>query len=195
MTPNGDMERDLHRDEAWFRERCVDRGGPNTEALKARVRLAVQEEWLARTVRDQVPGALAARSRSAVRQAVSAERGSTNRADRPAGRRARHRRLGPFGWIGGLTAAAACVALLIGVRHRAAQATVDLSYVEAFESFNDDSLTASLARLGDEVGAMDVVVSDLGLGEIKGFEWDETGTGELTPQGDRTTGDGSSHRG
>ena len=195
MIPEDRMGRDIQRDEAWFRDRCVDRGGPNVDDIKARVRVAAHEEWLARTIRDEVPAALADRSKASVREAMSLDRHPAGRSPQPLVPRGPrpHRRL--FGWIGGLTAAAAaCIALVIGLPHRAS-ATEDISYVEAFAGFQDDDLTASLARLGDEFRALEVVTNDSGLGESDGFELDESSIDEAQPQGDRKADDGSSHRG
>ena len=189
MTPSDKRQRDVERDEAWLRIQVTDGTPPDLERIKARVRLAVSEAWLARTVEDGEPEGVVAGAKAAVRAELAEHDNAGVTASRvlPSGGRSRVRM---FGWIGGLTtiAAAACVALMIGLQPNAA-AGEEMTYVEAFTSFDDDDLTASFTRLGEEFDAMEFVASALTLGDDDGFERTDVDGDEPLPQEDRN-GDG-----
>ncbi|MFQ5414047.1 MAG: hypothetical protein ACE5E6_06270 [Phycisphaerae bacterium] len=72
MSPHDEHMHDIAAGESWLRAVAPDHGRPDVASVKRRVRVALQEAWLADTLRDHVPPELGDRVKRRVRSALNA---------------------------------------------------------------------------------------------------------------------------
>jgi hypothetical protein len=136
---------EIDRDEQWLAGVCERSAEIDRARIKRAVRVAIEEQWLARNLSPDAPAGLSRRARHAVREALAT-------APR-AGVRGHRRVLHVWAWIGSGLAAAAAVALTVfGPWRMGATSDGDeasTSFVSAFEEFKneDEALDQELSHL------------------------------------------------
>jgi len=187
MTDWDKQLREIHRDEQWLRDRLSGTSGdpatPDTEAIKDRVRLAVQERWLAENLNDDVPKDLAKRLKATTVAAL----GERSQLDPTTGSRQAvrgHWRI-MAGW--GL-AAAACLMVYVGIRQvnqHDRGGSVAVAPGDPFSDYQEDDLLVSLTQLSDDFDDLEYSLSDQ-----VGFDTSDFMLDDLLFQMDGVLGDG-----
>ena len=170
---------EVDRDEQWLAGVCERSAEIDPARIKRAVRVAIEEQWLARNLSPDAPAGLSRRARHAVREALA----TTPRA----GVRGRRGVVRVWAWIGGgLAAAAAVVLTVVGPWRMAATSDGDeasTSFVGAFEEFKDEdeALDQELSQLRAAFYEFDQTVAN-GWGEES---WEEPvdETSDLTEDG------------
>lgn len=158
---------EVDRDEQWLAGVCERSAEIDPARIKRAVRVAIEEQWLARNLSPDAPAGLSRRARHAVREALAA-------APR-AGVRGHRRVVRVWAWIGGGLAAAAAVVLTVFGPWRAAGPSdgdeASTSFVSAFEEFKDEDeeLDQELSQLRAAFSEFDQTVAN-GWGEES---WEE----------------------
>ncbi|MFH1110218.1 MAG: hypothetical protein V1790_13645 [Planctomycetota bacterium] len=158
---------EIERDEQWLAGVCERSAEIDPARIKRAVRVAIEEQWLARNLSPDAPAGLSRRARHAVQEALAA-------APR-AGLRGHRRVVRVWAWIGGgLAAAAAVVLTVLGPWRLAATSDGDeasTSFVSAFEEFKDEdeALDQELSQLRAAFYEFDQTVAN-GWGEES---WEE----------------------
>ena len=148
---------ELDRDEQWLAGVCERSAEIDPARIKRAVRVAVEEQWLARNLSPDAPAGLSRRARHAVRQALA----TVPRA----GVRGHRRVVRVWAWIGGGLAAAAAVTLTVFGPWRAAGPSdgdeASTSFVSAFEEFKeeDGELDQELSQLRAAFAEFDQTVA------------------------------------
>jgi len=162
VTDEQRQREELERDEQWLAGVCERSAEIDPSWIKRTVRIAVEEQWFAVHDANDVPAELSARTRRAVREALT---------DAPcgAGNRGRTRVIRAWTWVGGGLAAAATIGLaVVGSWNRTSKPRaeeVDLTFAAAFEEFQDDEeLDLELSELRDAFSKLDQSVAN-GWGE------------------------------
>jgi hypothetical protein len=161
MTSDEQRMREIEQGERWFREVCAEPEPPDTNRIKRRVQLAVNEQWLGDQPNGQPPADLADRTKRRVWAAVAAERTARAGLRVPHGGTRLGRRF--YQWAGGLgVAAAACLLAFFGLREPLATTEEPtFTLLEAFEAFQEDELADSLAALEDDLTELELAVDTL----------------------------------
>jgi len=124
---------EVDRGEQWLAGVCERSAEIDAARIKRAVRVAIEEQWLARNLSPDAPAGLSRRARHAVREALAAAR---------AGVRGHRGVVRVWAWIGGGLAAAAAVALTVFGPWRIAGTSdgdeASTSFVSAFEEFKDE---------------------------------------------------------
>ena len=158
MTSDELRDREIEQGEQWFREVCPDPPAIDVATIKRNVRVAIQEQWLRNTLRDETPSDLEDRTKASVLAAVEAQRRGERAAEQgiPAGRRVPR----ALRWVGGLgLAAAACLVVYVGLNRSDVDRTIasgDSPYASAFEAYREDELADSLWNLEDDVTQLEL---------------------------------------
>ena len=153
--------------EQWLAGVCERSAEIDPARIKRAVRVAIEEQWLARNLNADAPAGLSTRARHAVREALAG-------APR-AGVRGNRRVVRVGAWIGGgLAAAAAVVLTVVGPWRAAGPSSGDeasTSFVSAFEEFKDEdeALDQELSHLRAAFHEFDQTVAK-GWGEES---WEE----------------------
>ena len=141
----------IEHEEQWFSRNCERSVAVDTVEIKKRIRLEVNERWLARELRDDESCDLASRVRSHLRTHVVPLSGDAASPDRwPRGRVYRLY----VSAVGALGVAAAVAWIWTGFLQSAptsADKTFETSYIDAFEQFSTDDFDESLNDLGTEL--------------------------------------------
>ncbi len=149
---NADLKTEIERLERWFREVCPAPPDVERSAIRRRVRVALDEQWLATRLIHDAPPDLADRAKSRVREALRETTGSSSRIQAVRGRGSRL-----AWWVGGGLSAAAAVGLAVVVLRSPTESVgaEAVSFVSAFELFDEDGFDGELARLRDVFLAAD----------------------------------------
>jgi hypothetical protein len=139
------IEHDIARDEAWLRSMELDSPSPSFDRLKHAVQIAVQEQWFSAQLRDNVPDDLIPSVKKAVRDATRELRNPPRR---------QSRRVWLTWSLVSLSAAASFV-LLVRVPSGVGS-DVSESALNAFEQYELDDLSPSLALLLDDVASYEL---------------------------------------
>lgn len=150
MTLNDEQRRELEANEQWLRAEDDLTHTPNADAWKLRTRLEANEQWLADRWADTIPSGLVDRAKARVHDELAATKGHA--APRP---------LRLWRWGAGVAlAAAACLAIFVGVRVPESQTTQETLLLDAFEAYSQENLDETLATLGDEVSDLELAFVD-----------------------------------
>jgi hypothetical protein len=153
---------EIDRDEQWFAGVCERSVEIDAARIKRAVRVAIEEQWLARNLSPDAPAGLSRRARHAVREALATAPRAGVRGHRGVVR--------VWAWIGGGLAAAAAITLMVfGPWRMAATSDGDeasTSFVSAFEEFKDEdeALDQELSQLQAAFYEFDQTVAN-GWGE------------------------------
>ena len=151
MNNPDDTPREIEPLEAWFDAQLDESVGLDRDAIKSRVRSALDEAWFAEqdsAVDLEIADDLAARTKSSIRAAIAEAR--TNAAKSHLGRRSRGRTILFYRTAGGLAVAAACAfafVRLAGFSDRTQDPpglVFDLAYVDAFQAYDPAGLMGEL---------------------------------------------------
>ncbi|MFQ5590673.1 MAG: hypothetical protein ACE5HE_05895 [Phycisphaerae bacterium] len=147
MTSHEDQPRAIERDERWLREVWCDAGGPDIDLVMQRVSIELNERWLEGRVDIEPPADLIHGVERRVRSALAAER------RKPALLRRGVTWRSTFVFRAACAAASAAAALvfLLVWLDRRVPALPEFSALTAFEAFEEDDLTLSLADVEDRL--------------------------------------------
>jgi hypothetical protein len=174
MTIDDERMAEIAEGEQWFREACMDLEAPDSVRIKQRVRIAINEHWLAPELGARPPADLADRTKRAVWAAAAAERtGAHAGPTAVAHPRSRSRWIR---WAGGLgIAAAACLAAYLGVMESSLRTNGStLSMLAAFDEFQPDELSESLDGLSDDLAEL-----ELAFDTVSGRDFQEESLDDL----------------
>jgi|GEM_PF-6301356 len=177
----------IQRDEAWLADLCKRTQSLDTDLIKQRIRVEINEQWLARKLTDaDSPSRPGQRIRAKVREAIADVSRENKHDSRPMIYRVY--------WVAaGTLTIAAMLLLTVGEilrppapRDMASDQT-EPSYVEAFEQYQGDAWDTSLDELADDLDAF-ASASEFEPGSI---DWDgDTSDGWFSPDEKGTTTDG-----
>ncbi len=175
MTSDEQRMREIEQQEQWFQEVCRDPEPLDTDRIKRRVQVTINEQWVARELGEPPTGAssehglagLIDRTKRAVRAAVATEKVSrTLTGSRGGGYLNARRIIRLAGGIG--LAAAACLAVYIGLPEPPADAGGPaFDRLAAFEEFQEGKLGLSLADLGDDMAELELAFNVSGLADVE----------------------------
>lgn len=151
MTDERTQRERIEQEEQWFSRNCERSVAVDTAEIKKRIRVEINERWLARELGDDASSDLALRVRSHLRTHVVPLSGDAALPDRSSGGRVY--RLCVFA-AGALGAAAAVAWIWTGFLQSAPPSVdkaVETSYADAFEQFSTDDFDESLSDLGTEL--------------------------------------------
>jgi len=171
MTSADGQMCDIEQLERWFADASVDPPGPSVPCLKERVRIEIDERWLEAQLHDEVPVDLADRIARRVWATLAADQDQgTGRTD--AVGRTRHVDH-VYRWIGAAATVAACLIAFVGL-HQGRPGDAGLSFVTAFEQYQEDDLADSISQLDEELAEL-----ELGFETVAGFEREDSSYDEL----------------
>ncbi|MFQ5462557.1 MAG: hypothetical protein ACE5E5_08015 [Phycisphaerae bacterium] len=187
MTDRDQQLREIQRNERWLHDRLNGASGdlaaPDAEAIKGRVRLALQERWLADELSDDVPQDLAKRLKATTVAALGGRSQLHPTAGMRQGERGRRRIMAGWG-----LAAAACLMVYMGVRQvnqHDRGGSVAAAPGDPFSDYQEDDLLVSLTQLSDDFDDLDYSLSDQ-----VGFDTSDFMLDDLLFQMDGVLGDG-----
>jgi len=153
MSHNSHKTPDAASEETWLKEQMIDEDQINTDFIKLRMRIEIEEQWFGRQLQDEpLPDAtdafrLALRKR--VRQEIDAVQLNQKQ-------QARRRLAGWPRWVAGALATAAAVALVVSKSPKvedtsAADSTI---WLTAFEAFHTDALGTEMSDIESELNTI-----------------------------------------
>ena len=170
MTSDEGQMREIEQLERWFADASVDPPAPDVARLKERVRIEVDERWLEAQLHDEVPADLADRIGRRIRATPATHRDpGTGQTD--AVGRTRHL-CHVYRWVGA-AAAAACLLAFVGL-HQSQPSDTELSFVTAFEQYQEDDFAESIAQLDEELAEF-----ELAFETVADFEGEDTSYNDL----------------
>lgn len=142
-----DIEQSIARDEEWLRDTLAEPPGFNADALKQRIRIELNQQWLASELVDEEPTNLLARTKQSVQATL--DTASQNKAQ------SRTQSLRIVRWASSVLATAACVVFVVNAyRHTAPSSEPDISYLSAFEQYEAENFTESFASLRSDLTSL-----------------------------------------
>lgn len=155
MTDERQQRAEIEAGEAWLRSVDAGVGGPDVDAVKRRICMAVDEAWIDPQLGTGPSIDVGANVKRRIRE-VLAERqsdGPDGRIDDASSRRSWR----PARWLAGLSAAAVVAFCIVGLD---VQTEIEMPTADAFEQYEIDDFDTALGALDDELQELEVVFSD-----------------------------------
>ena len=149
---------ELQQAEAWFASVCADQTGPDLDRIKRHVRLAVNEQWLADELDQTSDSNVSADTKLCIRELLANTIGGQQHTPpavlcdvTPTSLRRTH----TMQWLGAASlAAAACLLIAVAIQ-RTESPAANLVLVSAFEQYEEDDFTQSIASLDQDLDELE----------------------------------------
>jgi len=178
VTLSPEEREELRRNEQWFHDWPCQDPSPELEAVRAGVRMALEEARIGARLAEgpPAPSRMTDRLKTMVRAEVFAERDQREIGGAEEGERTgwAAKGAGTAGWrrrpwrrwtaVAGL-AAAACIAGVIVLSPASAPDIKPIEYARAFEAFTDDEWTESMTVLEESLRKLEAAVAGSGRSE------------------------------
>ncbi len=137
-------------EESWLNEQLLDNEEPNTDFIKLRMRIEIQEQWLRGQLENEDLQTATNDLRRALRDSVRRE---VMHEQAEQAQKKRRRLLGWPMWVGGVVAAA--VALLVSMPPMVEKAIEDDStiWLTAFEAYSTDTFGTEMSDIDGELNS------------------------------------------
>lgn len=142
-----DIEQSIARGEEWLRDTLAEPSGFNPDALKQRLRIELNQQWLASELIEVEPANLLAKTKQSVRATLDAASGKTAQS--------RNQNLRIVRWATSVLATAACVVLVANAyRQTAPSSAPEISYLSAFEQYEAEDYAESFMSLRSDLTSL-----------------------------------------
>ncbi len=153
------MSHDSHRkpnaasEEAWLKEQLIDEEQINTDFIKLRMRIEIEEQWFGQQLQDDILPDAADALRSALRKRIRQEI-DTVQVDQK--RKSRRHFSGWPRWAGGAIAAVAAVMLVVSQSPKIenTSSTDSTEWLSAFEAYATDELGVEMSDIEVELSTI-----------------------------------------